>query len=187
MSPVAEQRVDRHPGRADAVFELVDEVLLIAALIRQEDDRRGRRGLIVRQIEEIPNLIKQPMVPLLDRNILADHHHPVRLHARRRLVRKLRDGLRRQPDILELARHDGGGFHIHRPFPRLGLDRVRGPAHQRGPRRRRQRVRPANQPRAGVVAEDEPHRLAVPPIQVLRLREVRVAPKRDARAGCRSG
>src|SRR6266487_5986530 len=57
----------RHPRRADAVFELIDQVLLLAPVICQEDDLLGRRGLIVRQIEEISNLIEEPVVALLHR------------------------------------------------------------------------------------------------------------------------
>ena len=44
VGPVADQFVERYSQRVDAVFELLDDVLLIAALVRARD-RPGRRQI----------------------------------------------------------------------------------------------------------------------------------------------
>ena len=73
------------------MLQLIDQILLVAAIVRQEG-HVGRRGLvIIGEIEEVPDLIEQAPIALLDRDILANDDHPVRLRARRRLVRTFRD------------------------------------------------------------------------------------------------
>ena len=124
-------------------------------------------------------LVEQSLVALLDGDILPDHHHPVGLPTGGGLVRKLGHRFGREAKILELALEDGGLFHVLGPLPRLGLNRIRRASHQRRPPRGRQRVRRADQIRARIVPEYEAHAVPVPPVQVLRLAEIRIAAEGD--------
>ena len=58
--------------------------LLVASIVRHEHDR-GSGGLaIVGHVEEIADLIEQPLLALLDRDVLPDHDHAVGLPTGRR-------------------------------------------------------------------------------------------------------
>ncbi len=90
------------------------------------------------------------------------------LRTRDRLVRKLRDRLRLEPQVLELALDDDGRFHVRGPLARLGLDLVRaGAAPGASTRAAGNASACADQIGARVVAKHEPHAGGVPPIQVL--------------------
>ena len=55
----------------DAVLELVDQFLLIAAFVSAEHNLFGRRRCIVGYVEEVPNIIEQHIFAAFDRKILA--------------------------------------------------------------------------------------------------------------------
>ena len=110
-----------------------------------------------------------------NRDIFPHDDHPVRLRTRDRLIGELGDRFRLQAQVFERARADDGLFHVRGPLPRLGLHLVGGAPHQAGPRARGQRVGFADEIRARIVPEDEPHAIGVPPIQMLRLRKIRIA------------
>ena len=123
--------------------------------------------------------VLQPMLASLHRDVLAHDHHPVGLRARRRLVRKLGDRFRLEPQVLKLALDDRRRLDVGAVRPRLGLYLRPRPVHQPLPRRGGQGVRLPDQIRVRVIPEDEPHALGGPAIQVPRLAEIRIAAKRD--------
>ena len=81
VGPVAHQVVHRHRQRLHATLQLGDQVLLVAAVVGQEHDLRGRCGPVVGDVEEVPVRLEEPQLALLDHQLLAEHDHPVRLLA----------------------------------------------------------------------------------------------------------
>jgi DDE superfamily endonuclease len=141
--------------------------------------RRLPELLPVRDGILVIDLVEEPLIAVLDRSILSDDHHAVGFRTRDWLIRKLRDRLGFQPQVLELARHDGRRFHVHGPLAWLGLDLVRRPPDQRGPRARRQCIGLADEIRPRVIPKHEPDAGGVPPVQVLRLAEIGIAAEGD--------
>src|SRR5262249_18719799 len=83
------------------------EILLIAALIRREHDLLRRRLPIIGDEEEVPDLVEQPHLPLLARDVLAEHDHAIVLATLQGTVAELEDVLRLQTQCLVPTRtHD---------------------------------------------------------------------------------
>src|ERR1019366_6157131 len=59
VGPVAVEIVQRIAHRAHAVLELLDEVLLVAAVVGQQDDLLCRAAAVVGDVEEVAVLFKQ--------------------------------------------------------------------------------------------------------------------------------
>ena len=85
------------------VLELRDQVLLIAAVIRLENNVGGRKVAVVGDVEEIPDIVEQHGLTSLDREILAEYYHAVVGVAGVGPVRKLRDVLRAKPNVFIAA------------------------------------------------------------------------------------
>ena len=63
--------------RSHAVFKLRDQVLLIAALIRLEDHFGWRHRAVVRDVEEIANLVEERELAPLNSDVLAERDDAV--------------------------------------------------------------------------------------------------------------
>jgi hypothetical protein len=75
VSPVRHQTVGGHAQRIDAALELPDDVFLIAAVVCEKNDFLHAPGLIVRYVEEEPDVVEQPTISLFDGEIFAQHTH----------------------------------------------------------------------------------------------------------------
>src|SRR5262249_43593344 len=96
----------RHQSRRNTVFlaEFAKVFLKHAA----SHYRRGFARPIVGDVEEVTDLVKQPPLSLLPRDVLADDHHPIDLAAGRRLAVEFRHVLTTQLPVLEAAGDDDG-------------------------------------------------------------------------------
>ena len=129
IRPVAIERIERRPQCVDSVLELIDQVLLITSLVRTEHDLVSCRLPVIRDIEEVPDLIPQLMLPFAPYQVLFQRNDPVRLAALDRCVLKLCDFLVVEVDGIEFTANNHLLFHIRRAFTSLGLDfvlRIRG-------------------------------------------------------------
>jgi hypothetical protein len=123
-NPVAHQIVDRHLERSHTVLELLDQVLLITALVGEEDDLLGRGLQVVRHVEEVPDVVEELLHAPRHGEILPGHHHAVGPVTMARLVVELGHVLGLEADRLELALHDDPRLDLLRTGPRLRLPLV---------------------------------------------------------------
>ena len=89
VGPVADQIIQGHAQGIDAVFELLDDVLLIAALVGTGDDLGGAYVRACRDIEEITAFVEQDKVALHFADVLAQDHDAIHTFTARRLVVEL--------------------------------------------------------------------------------------------------
>ncbi len=77
VRPVAHEIVHRHLQGPGAALELLDQILLVAALVGRPHDACPSLRTVVRDIEEVKHLIEQDQLAALDRQILAHHDDAV--------------------------------------------------------------------------------------------------------------
>ncbi len=175
VRPVARQVVERRRQRTNAPLVLLNEILLIAAVVGVEDDLLGRRVPVVGDVKEAPRIVEQLLLTLGRFEVFPHHDHAIRLPAQRRRVRELGHVLLHQADVLELARLDDLLFDVLRPGAGRGFHGVLGRTTKLPPRGFREILGPFVQVRQGVDPEHEPHvPLLVPAVEVRRLGEVGV-------------
>jgi hypothetical protein len=58
-------------------LELTDQSLLIAAVVRLVDDLGGFNTQVIRDVEEVSDLLEEHPLTPLDREVLAHHHDPM--------------------------------------------------------------------------------------------------------------
>src|SRR5664279_312293 len=122
IRPVTIEIVYRHPHSVDSVLQLLNHVLLVAALIGVLDYFIAGQITPIADIEEILDLIKKHGLSSFDTQILAQHDHPVTLLTFPRLVFKLRYLLTLQTLIEKSPLAHNLLFHVLRTLSRLGLD-----------------------------------------------------------------
>jgi len=93
------ERVDRGVERVNASLQLRDQVLLVAALVRFSDDGLGSKLCVVRDIEEVANLVEQGGGSLLDSEVLAHDDNSVVTLTGEGSVFKLSNILGAQADV----------------------------------------------------------------------------------------
>src|SRR6056297_1283791 len=120
----------------------------------------------------------------MDVEALPDDDHAIVPVACGWAVRELRDVLTDQANVLELALFDNVLLDVPRTTSRLGLYLITRFTDQIRPSVLRQLFGDFVQIGHRVEAEDEPHAVVVPPVQVRRLREVRVTPQADTAKAC---
>ncbi len=168
----------------DAVLELLDEVLLVAAIVRLEDHIARRESPLVRDEEEVAHVVEELLLALLDRDVLAQDDHAIRSLAGRRPVAELGDVLGLEDEVLVLALLDDTRLDVLRALTPARLDAVLRPALERLPCRFLELQSPFLEALRRVVAEQEADALLVPAVQMRRLAEVRVASQRDLAETC---
>src|SRR6516165_2864867 len=110
---------------------------------------------------------------------LAYHDHAVRGLTCRGTVRELGDVLADRSQILEAALVDDCLLMVLGSLARLGSDLIPCRAFQGGVRIGRQLLGQTDEIGVCIKAQDEAYAIAIPAIEVLGLREVRVAAERD--------
>src|SRR5206468_3177713 len=139
------------------------------------DDLLRRKKHDVRDVKEITDLVEEKFFAFGHRDILPHHDHAEGLAASARAIAELSDFFGAQPPILEFPLSDDGFFDVLWPRPRWRLWYVRGGPRQRLPRCGRQIVGAGLQVRRSVKTEEKVNPRRVPALEVLALREVRVA------------
>ncbi len=91
---------------------MLDEVFLVGALVGEQDESPCRLALVVRDVEEVPDIGNQGGLAALDRQVLTLHDYAVALATHPGAVLKLRDMLRLQSDVLIAALLDDGLFDV---------------------------------------------------------------------------
>ena len=180
VGPVRYQTVRRHPQGVHSTLELTDDVFLVAAIVGKKDHFSHRHLPIVGDVEEVPDLIKQPVLPLFDREVLPNHNHAIGFLTVSGTIVKLGDLLALQADVLEFSLLDYLFFDVFRTAPFFALDLITRRPLERFPLSLRQGIGHPDQVRLGVITKDKTNPL-VPAIEVSRQREIRVAPKPDLR------
>ena len=69
IGPVRNQTVRRHPKSVHSILELSDDVLLVAGIIGKQDNLLWSHSPVIGYVEEIPDLVEQPVLALFDRKI----------------------------------------------------------------------------------------------------------------------
>src|SRR5215469_17019129 len=95
--------------------QLRQSILLITPPVRTEDDLLRRALPVVGDVEEIADLVEQPGLPLLSRDVLPEDDHAVVLATLRRTVAELGDVLGAQAQCLEGAPADDRVLDVVRP------------------------------------------------------------------------
>src|SRR5579864_4924067 len=95
--------------------QLGQDVFLIAPPVGTEDNLLRRALPVVGDVEEIADLVEQPRLPLLSRDVLAEDDHAVVPAALRRTVAELGDVLGAQAQCLEGAPADDRVLDVVRP------------------------------------------------------------------------
>src|SRR5687767_3094071 len=96
----------------------------MTAVIRREHDLRNQTLPVVRDVEEVTHVIKQPLLALRDGDLFPHDHHPVALRAAGRPVLELRHLLGDQPLVLVTLLTYYLFFYVIRSIPRPSLDHV---------------------------------------------------------------
>ena len=76
IGPVGVQRVHRRVERPDAALQLRDQVLLVAALPGLVHDFVAREGAVVRDVEKVPDVVEEHLLPPFDGQIFLERHDP---------------------------------------------------------------------------------------------------------------
>src|SRR5881409_3123411 len=114
VGPVRNQTIRWHSQCIDAALQLPNHVLLVAAIIGEEHNFFLCHLAVIRNVEEVPDLVEQPLFPLFYSQVLAHHHHPVSLLAVRRLIIEFGNIFASQKDILVFTLSDDLLLHIVR-------------------------------------------------------------------------
>src|SRR5262249_46116333 len=102
-----------------AAVQLRNEILLITALIRREHDLRRRPLPVIGDEEEVPDLVEQPRLPLLARDVLAEHDHAIVLATLQGTVAELGELFRLQTQRLVPTRTHDRVLDVFGPPPQL--------------------------------------------------------------------
>ena len=89
VRPIAQQIVHRGRQCPHATGQLGNQVLLVAAVVRLEDHPLRFDFPVIGDVEEVADLIEQPLLALLVRDVLAEDDHAVGPTAGRWLIIEL--------------------------------------------------------------------------------------------------
>ena len=122
IGPVGFQIPYRHAQGIQAVFELLNQILLIAAIITKTHHLSCRQIFSVGHVEKIATVVPQPDLPLFHRQFLPQHHDTIGLGAFGRLIGKLSNMLLLKLYVLVLFFHHNllfdsqrADFQLHVP------------------------------------------------------------------------
>src|SRR5690606_15581577 len=99
VGPVADEVVERDPQGTHAVLELLDDVLLITALIRTAHDRLRAQIPARGDGEEVADLVEEDVLALALADVLAHHDDPVGAAALAGLILELGHVLMLEPEV----------------------------------------------------------------------------------------
>ncbi|MDP7572911.1 MAG: hypothetical protein QF391_15020, partial [Myxococcota bacterium] len=163
------------------VLELLDQVLLVAAVVGFEDHLCGGEAPVVGDVEEVAYLVEESLLATLNRQVLSQNHDAVGPVAGGGAVVELRQVLGAQPNILvplgandllldalragaTLVLLDKGALGAALQFLVVGVGKIASLRREVLPR---------------IVAEDKADPLLGPAVEVLGLGEVCVASEQD--------
>ena len=116
--------------RTHTALQLLDQVLLVAAVIRLTNDLLCREVSVVRHVEEVPKVRAEGALALFFHDELAQHDDPIRSLGLSRLVLELREVLGEEPLVQEAAFSDDLFLDPRLLGARLLVEGVRSLANQ---------------------------------------------------------
>jgi hypothetical protein len=162
--------------RADAAFELLQQIFLIAAVVGRKVDLLGWRFLVIRDIEETPRIVEELLLPATDFQILSHHDDAIGPATLGRLVRKLGHVFLHQVDVFEFPLAHDLLLDVFRTAARTRFHGVFSRSFQLLPGVFWQVFHDFIKIRHGIDAEDKLHVAGVVrAVQMRRLREIGVA------------
>jgi hypothetical protein len=176
IGPVRNQAVRWHPQRVDPALELTDDVLLVAAVIGEENNLLGSHLMVVRYIKEVPHIIEQSVLALFDSEIFPNDDHPIRFAAMGGAVIEFSDLFASEADVFELSFFDHPLLNVFRTLPLFGFNLVARRPLERLPEALGQGIGHLDEVSLGIITKDESRPL-VPAVEVVSEREIGVAPE----------
>src|SRR5205807_2728696 len=175
VGPVGVELANRHAGGLDAMFQLLDQVLLLAAGVVFAHDRGGTHELKrdIGDVEEVANLVNQPELALGGADPLAQEDEPTGLLSLPRPILDLGDVLLLEGQIAKSSLLGDGRLDVFAASPLGGL---LSPL-ERLPGSLGKPHCPLDKARAGIHTEDEFNAPIRPAIEVGREGKVSVSPQ----------
>ena len=124
ISPIGYQSIGKHSQGVDSALELTDDVLLIAAVIGEENDLLHSHLVVIGDVEKIPYIVEQSALTLFDGEVLTHDNHPVCLAAMGGLIIEFGNLFAREADVFELSFFDHLLLNVFRALPLFCFDFV---------------------------------------------------------------